>query len=216
MIEPDRRPRVTRAGHERRASRRRGDETPDTRCATRRSAQATGADSQRAGRSAFATTGASAVLRPRRNHEGGRMTPHQRRMRELEASRRLQSELQDLIDSHPGTVPCVAVAEAFERCGSLLPQESDLLRQIERLSQGLRNRSAAHIGEDALRRVISTLRQRSDTIGSGITQMRVAGARDSPPAGGRPTPATDVGSLRLTRAVTRSRSRCGCWPGSGR
>ena len=56
------------------------------------------------------------------------MTPHQRRMRELEASRRLQTELQDLIDAHPGTVPSVAVAEAFERCGSLLPAESDLLQ----------------------------------------------------------------------------------------
>ena len=96
------------------------------------------------------------------------MTPHQRRMRELEASRRLQSDLQGLIDSHPGTVPSVAVAEAFERCGSLLPPESDLLRQLQRLSEGLRSRYAAHIGEESIRRVISTLRQRSDKIGSGI------------------------------------------------
>jgi hypothetical protein len=96
------------------------------------------------------------------------MTPHQRRMRELEASRRLQSDLQGLIESHPGTVPSVAVAEAFERCGSLLPPESDLQRQLQRLSAGLRSRPAAHIGEESIRRVISTLRQRSDTIGSGI------------------------------------------------
>ena len=47
-------------------------------------------------------------------------SPHQRRMRELEASRRLQSDLQGLIDAHPGAVPSVAAAEAFERCGSLL------------------------------------------------------------------------------------------------
>ena len=93
------------------------------------------------------------------------MTPHQRRMRELEASRRLQSDLQGLIDSHPGTVPSVAVAEAFERCGSLLPPESDLLGQLARLSQGLRSRSAAHIGEESIRRVIGTLRERSDKIG---------------------------------------------------
>ena len=96
------------------------------------------------------------------------MTPHQRRMRELEASRRLQSDLQGLIDSHPGTVPSVAVAEAFERCGSLLPPESDLLRQIARLSQGLRSRSAAHISEASLRRVISNLRERSDKLGRRI------------------------------------------------
>ena len=96
------------------------------------------------------------------------MTPHQRRMRELEASRRLQSDLQGLIDAHPGAIPSVAVAEAFERCGSLLPPESDLQRQLERLSEGLRSRSAAHIGEDSLRRVIRNLRERSDKMGSRI------------------------------------------------
>ena len=96
------------------------------------------------------------------------MTPHQRRMRELEASRRLQSDLRGLIDSHPGTVRSADVAEAFERCASLLPPESDLLHQLGRLAQGLRSRSAAHIGEESIRRVMSTLRQRSDTIGRGI------------------------------------------------
>jgi len=89
-------------------------------------------------------------------------------MRELEASRRLQSDLLRLIESHRGTVPSGAVAEAFERCRSLLPPESDLLRQLQRPSEGLRSRSAAHIGEESIRRVISTLRQRSDKIGSGI------------------------------------------------
>jgi hypothetical protein len=96
------------------------------------------------------------------------MTPHQRRVRELDASRRLQSDLRGLIDSHRGTVPSVAVAEAFERCGSALPPESDLLRQLGRLSQGLRSRSAAHIGEESIRRVIRTLRERSDRLGSRI------------------------------------------------
>ena len=96
------------------------------------------------------------------------MTPHERRMRELEASRRLQSDLQGLIDSHPGTVPSVAVAEAFKRCGSLLPPESDPLRQLARLSQGLRSRSAAYIGEESVRRVIGSLRERSDMLGSRI------------------------------------------------
>ena len=96
------------------------------------------------------------------------MTPHERRMRELEASRRLQSDLRRLLDSHPGAVPSVAVAEAFDRCGSLLPAESDLPRQLARLSQGLRSRSAAHIGEESIRRVIATLRDRSDKLGSRI------------------------------------------------
>jgi hypothetical protein len=89
-------------------------------------------------------------------------------MRELEASRRLQRELQNLIDSHPGAVPTIAVAQAFERCGSLLPRESDLLCELTRLSQGLRSRSAAHIGEESIRRVITSLRERSDKLGSRI------------------------------------------------
>jgi hypothetical protein len=89
-------------------------------------------------------------------------------MRELEASRRLQNDLRALIDSHPGAVPSVAVAEAFERCESLLPPESDMRRQFARLAQGLRSRSAAHIGEESIRRVISSLRERSDKIGSRI------------------------------------------------
>jgi hypothetical protein len=89
-------------------------------------------------------------------------------MRELEASRRLQRDLQDLIDSHRGTVPTVAVAQAFERCGSPLPPESELLRELTRLSQGLRSRSAAHIGEESIRRVIRSLRERSDKLGSRI------------------------------------------------
>ena len=80
----------------------------------------------------------------------------------------MQSDLRGLIDSHPGTVPSVAVAEAFERCASLLPPESDLLRQLARLSEGLRSRSAAHIGEEAIRRVVGTLRERSDKIGRRI------------------------------------------------
>jgi hypothetical protein len=96
------------------------------------------------------------------------MTPHQRRLRELEATRRLQSDLDGLIDSHPGSIPSAAVADAFERCGSLLPRESDLLRQLEHLAQGLRSRTAAHISEESLRRVIRTLRQRSDRVGSWI------------------------------------------------
>jgi hypothetical protein len=89
-------------------------------------------------------------------------------MRELEVSRRLQSDLQGLIDLHPGAVPSVAVAEAFERCGSMLPPESDLVGQLARLSQGLRSRSAAYVGEESIRRVIGSLRERSDKIGRGI------------------------------------------------
>jgi hypothetical protein len=96
------------------------------------------------------------------------VTPHQRRLRELEASRKLQGELQRLIESHPGAIPAVAVAEAFERCGSSLPEDSSMLRQFEQLAHGLRGRSARYIGEEPIRRVIRNLRRRSDMIGTGI------------------------------------------------
>jgi hypothetical protein len=96
------------------------------------------------------------------------MTPHQRRTRGLETPRRLQSDLRGLIDSHPGSVPSVPVGEAFERCLSSLPPESGLLGQLARLSQGLRSRSAAYIGEESIRRVIGSLRERSNKIGSRI------------------------------------------------
>jgi hypothetical protein len=95
-------------------------------------------------------------------------TPHQRRLRELEASRRLQRILQELVEKHPGAVPSVVVADAFECCGSLLPQESELLQQFQLLSEGLRSRSASHIGEDSLRRVITALRDRSDKVASRV------------------------------------------------
>jgi hypothetical protein len=95
-------------------------------------------------------------------------TPHQRRVRELEASRRLQAELQGLIDSHSGTIPSVVVAEAFERAGGRLPEGSEERLKFDDLARGLRSRSARYLGEDTLRRVIRTLRQRSDVIGAGI------------------------------------------------
>ncbi len=96
------------------------------------------------------------------------MTPHERRLRELEASRRLQLALQALIDQHAGTIPTAEVAEAFERSASALPRNSELRRHLEQLAEGLRRRRARHISEDSLRQVVRTLRQRSDKIGAGI------------------------------------------------
>jgi hypothetical protein len=96
------------------------------------------------------------------------MTPHERRLRELEASRRLQDALQALIDEHAGTIPTARVAEAFERAGSLLPQNSELLRELARFAEALRGRTAGHVSEESLRRVTSSLRQRSDKEGTGI------------------------------------------------
>lgn len=89
-------------------------------------------------------------------------------MRELEASRRLQDDLQRLIDAHRGTVPSAAAAEAFERAGSQLPEGSELLRKLHSLAQGLRDRPARYIGEDSVRRVIGNLRRQSDLLGAGI------------------------------------------------
>jgi hypothetical protein len=80
----------------------------------------------------------------------------------------LQRELQGLIESQRGAIPAAAVAAAFEQCASLLPENSALLPQVEQLARGLRHRTAAYIGEEALRRVVTSLRQSSDRIGAGI------------------------------------------------
>src|SRR5436305_688812 len=67
------------------------------------------------------------------------MTPHQRRMRELEAMRGLIADLNDLWESTTvGTVPATDVAAAFERHASSLPAESKVLAQFKRLAAALR------------------------------------------------------------------------------
>ena len=66
-------------------------------------------------------------------------TPHERRMRELEAMRGLISDLNSLWESTAvGTVPATEVAEAFERHASSLPAGSKVLEQFERLASMIR------------------------------------------------------------------------------
>jgi hypothetical protein len=84
-------------------------------------------------------------------------TPHQRRLRELESRRRLVADCQSLIDS-PGAIPATAVADIFEQHTSLLPANSQLRGQLERLALRLR-RTPTVIAEAKLRRVVAGWRQ---------------------------------------------------------
>jgi hypothetical protein len=94
------------------------------------------------------------------------MTPHQRRQRELEATRRLTADLEALLGSGP--IPATEIAAAFEDATSALPAGSKLIGQLEQLAAQLRSRSAQHVGESAVRNIVARLRQRADKIGAGI------------------------------------------------
>ena len=63
------------------------------------------------------------------------MTPHERRIRELEAMRGLVSDLEGLVkSSNVGTVPATEVANVFQRHTTGLPPESKVLTQFSDLA----------------------------------------------------------------------------------
>ena len=67
------------------------------------------------------------------------MTPHERRMRELEAMRGVISDLNALWQSTSvGTVPATEVAEVFEQHTSSIPTGSKVREQFERLASMIR------------------------------------------------------------------------------
>jgi hypothetical protein len=103
----------------------------------------------------------------------GNTTPHQRRVRELEARRRLLAELQELIRSSPGSVPAPALLGAIERASSDLPESSRLLTTLDGLAARLRRAGSGPIAESGLRQVAARLRREADDLG------RVIDARDA-------------------------------------
>jgi hypothetical protein len=105
--------------------------------------------------------GALSVRCPRWSY----VTPHERRVRELQATRRLIADLEALIHSSRGAIPKRAVVAAFEQHTSLLPPNSKLLGQLQGLARKLRDDSATHIAESRLRHVAAHLQQRADDFG---------------------------------------------------
>src|SRR5207237_7539448 len=81
------------------------------------------------------------------------MTPHARRMRELEAMRGLVAELEALVrSSNVGTVPAREVADAFERHTTRLPPDSKVLAQLQDVASRLR-RGPARTRVEGIRQI---------------------------------------------------------------
>jgi len=96
------------------------------------------------------------------------LTPHQRRVREAEALRRLVADLDALWQgSNVGTVPAGEVADAFERATSALPAESKLLAQLERLAAMLRS-GPKRTRVEAIRQITRKLRLQADEFGAVV------------------------------------------------
>ena len=89
-------------------------------------------------------------------------TPHQRRLRELEALRGLVADLDALWKSSAvGTVPAAEVAEVFERHMTGLPPESKLADQLGRLAAMLRQ-GPARTRNEAIRQIVRKLQLQAD------------------------------------------------------
>ncbi|HEX4671748.1 MAG TPA: hypothetical protein VH279_05750 [Solirubrobacteraceae bacterium] len=99
-------------------------------------------------------------------------TPHERRVKELEARRSIIADLEALIESSTGTVPAADVVKAFERGIALLPPNSKLEPTFEGLAKRLRNEGAGRIAESGLRQLHGRLRRDAEDVG------RVVDARD--------------------------------------
>jgi hypothetical protein len=101
------------------------------------------------------------------------MTPHERRMRELDAMRGLVSDLDALVkSSNVGTVPATEVAAAFDRHTSGLPQESKVLAQFQDLSARLR-KGPVRTRVEGIRQIGIKLRHKAEDF------ARIVEARDA-------------------------------------
>jgi hypothetical protein len=92
------------------------------------------------------------------------MTPHERRVRELEARRRLVADLEALIESSTGSVPAADVVTAFEQAIALLPPNSQLSPTFQSLAQRLRREGSGRIAESGLRQLAARLRREADEV----------------------------------------------------
>jgi hypothetical protein len=100
-------------------------------------------------------------------HPSG-VTPHERRMRELEARRRVIADLESLIASSKGTVPAPDVLAAFERGSAQLPPGSQLLTTFDGLANRLRREGSGRIAESGLRQLVARLRREADDLGRWV------------------------------------------------
>ena len=104
------------------------------------------------------------------------MTPHERRLRELEAMRGLVADLDRFVQSSKvGTVPATEVAAAFERHTADLPVESKVLAQFEDLARRLRL-GPARTRVEGIRQISRKLRLKADEF-AHVLEARAAKLR---------------------------------------
>src|SRR3954464_9609303 len=132
------------------------------------------------------------------------MTPHERRMRELEAMRGLVADLEAFVASSTvGTVPATEVADAFERHTTGLPPESKVLAQFEDLGARLR-KGPTRTRVEGIRQIGMKLRHKADEF------ARVVEARDARPRpkGYKPAVTDRARGLRRQRCGNSGFSSC--------
>ncbi|HEX4735693.1 MAG TPA: hypothetical protein VH247_14885 [Thermoleophilaceae bacterium] len=96
------------------------------------------------------------------------MTPHERRVRELESMRGLVADLDGFVNSSKvGTVPATEVADAFERHTARLPPESKLLAQYNDLATRLR-RGPTRTRVEGIRQIARKIRLRADEFAHSL------------------------------------------------
>src|SRR4051794_17578566 len=101
------------------------------------------------------------------------MTPHQRRLLELEAMRGLIADLNGLWEGTTvGTVPATEVAGAFEKHAASLPTDSKILEQFNRLASMLR-KGPTRTRAEGIRQITRKLQLQADQF------AQVVEARDA-------------------------------------
>jgi hypothetical protein len=104
------------------------------------------------------------------------VTPHERRMRELEAMRGLVGDLDAFVQSsNVGTVPATDVAAAFERHTARLPADSKVLAQFQDLAARLRQ-GPTRTRVEGIRQISRKLRINADEFAQ-IVEARDAELR---------------------------------------
>jgi len=100
------------------------------------------------------------------------VTPHERRLRELEAMRALVADLDGFVQSsNVGTVPATDVAAAFERHTARLPADSNVLAQFQDVAGRLRL-GPTRTRVEGIRQISRKLRLKADEF------ARIVEARD--------------------------------------
>jgi hypothetical protein len=92
-------------------------------------------------------------------------TPHERRVLENAARRRVIGDLEALIRSSTGAVPAAQVLASFEQASSSLPADSKLRATFDGLAARLRRQGSGRIAESGLRQVVARLRREADDLG---------------------------------------------------